>query len=125
MLTSERKICKLFIKFLEWDKIEKATNLITMYPNLQAPWQKAFERAAINKMDRGSKWTYEYANKLGLKIDIHFENDKLINYLILQECRYFIKWLISIEPNYPWLNKITSENILHSKKDILEILNEA
>jgi len=121
-LSSNRKLKKLFIKFIEWDKITKAENLIHLHPELDIPWQKAFENAAMNKMKRGAEWIYENANKLGSKINIHFENDKLLNYLVVQECQYFIKWFISLEPDYPWLSKITSENITHSRKDILDIL---
>ena len=79
-LTSNRKLKKLFIKFIEWDKITKAENLIHSHPELDIPWQKAFENASMNKMKRGAEWIYENANTLGSKINIHFENDKLLNY---------------------------------------------
>jgi len=118
MLTSGFKLQKLFIKFIEWGKIAKAENLILSHPELEIPWQKAFERAALNKEERGSGWIYEHSSKLGIKIDIHFENDKLLNYLILQERRYFIQWLMSLEPDYQWLSNIASETLLRARMPI-------
>ena len=121
MLTSERKLHKLFIKFIEWGQVAKAENLILSHPELEVPLQKAFERASLNKEERGAGWIYERGRKLGIKIDIHFDNNKLLNYLILQECQYFIKWLIALEPNYPWLSNITQETLSRARKDILAI----
>jgi len=121
MLTSERKLQKLFIKFIEWGQLSKAENLILSHPGLEIPWQKAFERAALNKEIRGAELIYERASKLGIKIDFHFDNNKLLNYLILQECQYFIKWLMSLEPDYQWLSNISSETLSRSRKDILAI----
>ena len=123
MLTSERKLQKLFIKFVEWGKITKAENLIQTHPELEIPWQNAFERAGLNKIERSAGWIFERASKLGLKIDIHFDNDKLLNYLVLQECRYFIKWLVALEPNYSWKSIITSETALRARKDTLAMLS--
>ena len=123
MLTSERKLCKLFIKFIEWGKIAKAENLMQLNPELEFPLQKAFESAALNKMERGAGWTYELACKLSVKIDIHFDNDKLVNYLAIQECRSFIKWLLALEPNYQWKSTITSETLLLARKDTLAMLS--
>lgn len=123
MLTSERKLQKLFIKFIEWGKVAKAANLILSHPELEIPWQKAFEKAALNNEERGAGWIYESASKLGIKIDIHFENDKLLNYLTLQNYQYFIKWIIALEPNYPWLSKITQETLARARKDTLSMLS--
>lgn len=122
MLTSERKLQKLFIKFVEWGKIKKANQLMQSHPNLIIPWQKAFECAAMNQMLRGAEWVYNQAKCNGLDIDTHFENDKLLNHLILQQSMYFIKWLLALEPNYPWRSKITSENLSRARQDILVII---
>lgn len=122
MLTSERKLQKLFIKFIEWGHVIKAENLIKLHSELEIPWQKAFESATMNKMERGAIWIYDLACKRGVKIDIHFDNDKLLNYLILQDCRYFLKWLIGLESNYPWQCHITNENLTRANKDTLAII---
>jgi hypothetical protein len=122
MLTSERKLQKLFIKFVEWGKIAKACNLLMKHPELEIPWQKAFEKAGLNKIEHSARWIYEQAKQLGVKVDIHFDYDKLVNYLILHECRYLIKWLISLEPNYSWKSNITCETLSRVRKDTLEIL---
>ena len=122
MLTSERKLQKLFIKFIEWGKITKAENLITLHPELEIPWQKAFESAAMNKMQCGVEWIYTRANQQNIEINIHFDNDKLLNYMILQGCRYIIKWLILQDSAYPWKPHITNETMARASKDILEMI---
>lgn len=125
MLTSERKLQKLFIKFIEWGKVAKAANLTLSHPELEIPWQKAFEKAALNNEERGARWIYERVSTstLGIKIDIHFENDKLLNYLTLQDYQYFIKWIIALEPTYPWLSTITNETLARARKDTLSMLS--
>lgn len=122
MITSKRKLQKLFIKFIEWEKITKAENLVELHPELVIPWQKAFECAAMNKMNRGMEWIYTRANQQNIKINIHFDNDKLLNYMILQGCRYIIKWLISKDLSYPWKTNITNETVARASKDILEMI---
>lgn len=63
MLTSERKIRKLFIKFLTWNKKNKALNLLETYPECIMPWQKAFESAAGNNAYDICIWILEYLNQ--------------------------------------------------------------
>ena len=103
MLTSTRKLHKLFIKFIEWGKIAKAEKLILQHPNLEMPWQKAFENAVMNKMIQGARWIYENSIHHGVHIDIHRENNKLMNYLLKQDCDcdYVIKWYQTLEMGYP------------------------
>ena len=59
MLSSERKIGKLFIKFLTWNKKKKAINLLDTYPECIMPWQKAFESTADNNMFDICIWILE------------------------------------------------------------------
>jgi len=122
MLTSQRKLQKLFIKFIEWGKLVKVEKLMQIHPELEIPWQKAFESAALNRNSRGAEWIYERATPLGLQIDIHFDKDKLINYLVVLDNRCLIKWLIGLEPNYPWINTISSETLKRARKDTLAII---
>lgn len=128
MLTSERKLQKLFIKFIEWGKITKAENLMALNPKLEIPWQKAFESAGMNRNMHGVEWIYKrvshncYSNH-DIRINIHFDNDKLMNYMILHGCRYIIKWLISQDSTYPWKKHITNETLARASKDILEIIS--
>lgn len=134
MLTSERKICKLFIKFLEWDKIDKAANLIQTYPNLAMPWQKAFECASMNYSLRACQWINEQHrinvnnddgtgtgtgnNTSVVVLDIHFNNDALFVQLVTRGCIDFVKWLVSLEPMYLWKNQL-AQPLSGIRKDIL------
>jgi hypothetical protein len=84
MLTSERKIRKLFIKFLTWDKKAKAINLLETYPECSMPWQKAFECAASNNAYDICLWILDYLPQTQLnytRINIHYEDDILLTKL--------------------------------------------
>jgi hypothetical protein len=123
MLTSERKLCKLFIKFLEWDKIKKAEFLVQTYPNLQMPWQKAFEIAGLNNSFIACKWIYDNTK---VPLDIHFKADALILNLVTRGFTDFIKWLVMLEPIYSWKNKVESNKDGTSSKireDVLQLLD--
>lgn len=116
MLTSERKIRKLFIKFLTWNKKNKALNLLETYPECIMPWQKAFESAAGNNAYDICIWILEYLNQSHSiiptpsnstisRINIHYDDnillDKLekmaIMYRESSKYRYYIDKLIEYE----------------------------
>lgn len=77
MLSSERKIRKLFIKFLTWNKKMKAINLLDTYLECIMPWQKAFESAADNNNFDICLWILEQQSKYSFIIDIHY-NDNIV-----------------------------------------------
>ena len=116
MLSSERKIKKLFIKFLTWNQIKKAINLVNVYPDCIMPWQKAFESAAGNNAYDICIWILEYLNQSHSiiptpsnstisRINIHYDDnillDKLekmaIMYRESSKYRYYIDKLIEYE----------------------------
>ena len=83
MLTSPRKVCKLFIKFVVWCKFTKAEALLLHYPEcgIIIPWQKAFEEASMQNSYNACKWIYNKSQELNFALDIHFHNDEIIKYL--------------------------------------------
>jgi len=104
MLTSERKVKKLFIKFLTWMKIEKAKNLLKQYPHIVFPWQKALEEAASRNEFSSCKWIITTATtEYNTPLDIHFEDD--IIYKNVSKFRYkdILEFLTKTEPEYNWL----------------------
>ena len=125
MLSSPRKICKLFIKFTSWNKCSKAEHLITQYPECIMPWQKAFEEAVQNKSYSACNWLYTKAKDNNITIDIHFQNDKFI----LELCKYGyldnITMIIQWDKEYQWLAKLASIlETLHNKERIVDIIKQ-
>lgn len=107
MLTSERKVKKLFIKFLTWMKIKKAENLLKQYPDFNFPWQKALEEAAGKNTFSSCEWIITTATlKYNITLDIHFEDNIL--YKNASKYRYndILDILTKTDPIYPW-NTIT------------------
>jgi hypothetical protein len=68
MLTSLRKLQKLFIKFIEWGQLAKAEAIIRNNPDLEIPWQKAFVSAVMNNMERSARWVIENISKYPLTV---------------------------------------------------------
>lgn len=125
MLSSPRKICKLFIKFTSWNKCSKAENLIKMYPEYIMPWQKAFEEASLNKSYSACNWLYLQSINYGFTINIHYKNDKLIidlcKYGYLDNIIMVIKW----DKEYHWIEKLTTIlETLHNKDKIIELIQK-
>ena len=115
MLTSPRKLQKLFIKFISWGLIPKAQNLLNQYPTLEIPWQKAFEETLINRYIyiNAVEWILEKSLEQGFIINPHIDNDKIMKQLILSEKMECIRWLIKItkinNETYPWKEYLFSE----------------
>jgi len=127
VLTSERKLRKLFIKFVIWNKLSKADNLLKQYPECDMPWQKAFEEASMNTSYSACKWIYNNTTVRKVAIDIHFRN----NDILAKPCKlgYIddVKLIINLEPTYPWLeNENIREMIEHSpkKEKIMALFNQ-
>ena len=78
MLSSHRKIQKLFIKHLMWNRVKKAEELLTTYPDCCMPWQKAFEESAMNDSFEICIWIMNQRSIYNFEIDIHYNNDELI-----------------------------------------------
>lgn len=105
MLSSPRKISKLFIKFLKWGKIDKTILLIQKYPDLILPYEKAFLESFDNKVLRSCKWIYEYCLEHHLELNIK----NIINICIYAcETRNwdFVKLIIDNNQSYNWKNII-------------------
>jgi hypothetical protein len=124
VLTSEKKIKKLFIKFVIWNKFAKANNLLKQYPEYNMPWQKAFEEASSKNMYIACKWIYNHSKQHLINIDIHFNN----NEILATPCKFGnlndIKFIINLEPTYHWIDNI-QEMVETSpmKKQIFELLS--
>jgi hypothetical protein len=93
MLTSERKLHKLFIKFVTWNKVEKAMKLLEIHPLIEFPLQKAFEESTRNKSYWSSKWIYSLAILKNVKIDIHYNNDEFLLDIKTSNNREMLKWI--------------------------------
>lgn len=106
MLTSERKVCKLFIKFIAWNKCSKAEQILARYPEYIMPWQKAFEEAFANKSYNSCKWLYNKAIELSIPIDIHYKNNEIMSLPCKMDYLDIINMIIQWEPNYQWLDHI-------------------
>ena len=131
MLSSPRKVSKLFIKFLKWGKIDKANYLLTQYPEYELPYQKAFQESYENKCLNSCKWIYEYC----IQNNVEFKIDNIIS-VFLYACDTrnwdFVKLIINNDKNsYNWKNivldalqnkKIMEYNYIQLIK--LNILNE-
>lgn len=103
MLTSERKVKKLFIKFLTWMKIEKAKKLLKQYPHIIFPWQKALEEAASKNEFSSCKWIITTAIiQYNTPLDIHFENDIIYKNASKFHYKTMLDILTTTEPEYPW-----------------------
>lgn len=127
VLTSERKLRKLFIKFVIWNKLLKADNLLKQYPECNMPWQKALEEASMNNMYSACRWIYNNARLREVVLDIHFRN----NEILAKPCKlgYIdeVKLIINLETTYPWLeNENIREMIEHSprKEKIMTLFNQ-
>lgn len=111
MLTSERKVKKLFIKFLTWNKINKAISLIAKYPEIIMPWQKAFESTFGNNDFDTCIWILQKQSIYNFEINIHYDDDivisKLSNLATMYRSSNGIKY-------QKYLETIMSLNILHS-----------
>lgn len=107
MLSSPRKIRKLFIKFVIWNKFAKADNLLTQYPECEMPWQKAFEEASSKNMHSACKWIYTQAKTRLINIDIHFNNNEILDTPCKLGYLDTIKYIINLEPAYPWIDNIS------------------
>jgi hypothetical protein len=72
MLTSPRKICKLFIKFVIYGKYTKAETLLQHYPEYSSiiPWQKAFTEALQQQAYNVCNWIIEKSEILHFTLDI-------------------------------------------------------
>ncbi len=106
MLTSERKICKLFIKFVAWNKCSKAEQILARYPEYIMPWQKAFEEAFANKSYNSCKWIYNKANMHAVHIDIHYKNNEIMVLACKMDYLDIINMIIQWDSTYPWLEHI-------------------
>jgi hypothetical protein len=125
VLTSERKVRKLFIKFAIWSKYEKVDNLLKQYPECVMPWQKAFEEASMKNAYGACKWIYNSAVNREIMLDIHFRN----NEILATSCKlgYLdnIKMICDFDKDYKWLENeyvLAMINSSPRKEKILEIL---
>lgn len=113
MLTSPRKLKKLFIKFVSWGAIQKAKNLIELHPLLDLPLQKAFEESLLNSCIRSAVWIIEIAHAKGVIIDIHGNDDNLMKQLVSSEKVEQIRWLIKftrdVETICQWRDRLNLE----------------
>lgn len=125
MLSSPRKIQKLFIKFTTWGKLDKAQNLLITYPDIAMPWEKAFIEAIVNKSYGSVKWLYENALALDIHLDIHYNYDQLYQDWCKNGYMYYVEWLIKCDIIYPWREtaSILLENCYYKQK-ILDILHK-
>jgi len=82
MHESDKKIKKLFIKFISWNKIEKTKKLIEQNLHIIMPWQKAFEETFKNRYIITLLWILEQQNIYNFTINIHFNNNEL--FMILE-----------------------------------------
>jgi hypothetical protein len=126
VLTSERKVRKLFIKFAIWNKFSKADNLLKQYPECDMPWQKALEEASMKNMYCACKWIYNNARLRKIVIDIHFRNNEILATPCKLGYSDDVKFIIKLEPEYPWLeNENIREMIEHSprKEKIMALFN--
>ena len=61
-----------------WNRIQKAEELLTTYPDCCMPWQKAFEESAKNNSFEVCIWIMNNCSIYNFNIDIHYNNDQLI-----------------------------------------------
>jgi len=124
MLTSPRKIYKLFIKFTTWNKYSKAENLLKMYPEYIMPWQKAFEEAARNKSYSACNWLFITSKTLGILINIHYNNDELILDVFRNGYLDSASMICSWDKEYPWLILLENRIITMKRNDeIIKLLS--
>jgi hypothetical protein len=103
MLTSERKVKKLFIKFLTWMKIDKAKNLLKQYPDIIFPWQKALIEAAGKNSFNSCRWIITTAiTEYNTPLDIHFEDNILYKNASKYRYKDMLEILTTTEPDYDW-----------------------
>jgi hypothetical protein len=125
MLTSQRKVCKLFIKFVIWNKFAKAEHLLEKYPDCIMPWQKAFEEASSNKSYNACKWIYNKAKLYSIPIDIHYRNNEILLIPCKMDYLDTINMIILLDINYPWLETIKPLLEFSKHKDkIIEIIQK-
>jgi hypothetical protein len=125
MLSSPRKIAKLFIKFVMWGNVMKAEKLLLEYPECVMPWQKAFEEASKNKSISACRWLVKNAQLHDNVIDIHYKNDEVIDipckFGYLDTLREIISW----DKAYPWYDVIIERIANSPYKDKFDrLLNE-
>ena len=96
MLTSEKKIHKLFIKFISWNKINKCSKLLATYPAISAtlPWQKAFEETFRNKQYNACIWIMQQKALYDFEIDVYFNNNELTS--TLEKDNYYKNYIQKI-----------------------------
>jgi hypothetical protein len=125
MLLSPRKVSKLFIKFVVWNKFAKAEQLLMQYPEYVMPWQKAFEEASANNSYNACKWIYDKAKDLFIQIDIHYKNNEILTIPCKMDYLDTIIMIISWDNNYPWMETITPLLETSTKKDkIISKIND-
>lgn len=121
MLSSPRKIQKLFIKFTAWRKMHKAMNLLTTYPEIIMPWEKAFIEAIQNKAYNSIVWLYKEALSRGIILDIHYNHDHLYQEFCKLGYIQMIEWLFSCDTTYKWNE--TATILIENSPNRMRIMN--
>ena len=127
VLTSERKVRKLFIKFAIWNKFPKADNLLKQYPECEMPWQKAFEEASMKNVYSACRWIYNNAKQREVMLDIHFRNNEILATPIKLGYIDDIKFIIKLAPDYQWLEMDNIKEMIEKstrKEKILALFNQ-
>ena len=128
MLESHTKLCKLFIKFVKWDKCEKAENIRKQWANsVSLPWQKAFSEAYANTSFSACIWLCNKVKEHNpiIELDIHFDNDIFIKTLITKGYLEYIASTILLDKTYPWIEKLSNVLDNTSRRDkIINIIQQ-